>query len=70
MKRIFLLCCLGLLVFGGWPRVVAARNGAIHEHAEGARRAFAGDPNATQIPAPIGFNGGDFADGGRSPFGQ
>jgi hypothetical protein len=64
MKRILLLLCLALLVFAGWPRVVAARNGTrVHENGQEG-------PDPRPVPQPFGFNGSDFEDGGRSPFGQ
>ena len=68
MKRIVLLSCLALLAFGGLRCVVAARNAAVARRAD--HPPAAGGPVATPVPALIGFNGGDFADGGRSPFGQ
>jgi hypothetical protein len=60
MRRIVLLL---LLVFSlsCLPRVLAARNnGAAHT----------GSAAAGVFQTSIGFNGGDFADGGRSPFGR
>jgi hypothetical protein len=58
VRAIVLLLAFLVLVFAGVPRLVAAR----HQP----------PPAATVLspPASIGFNGGDFADGGRSLFGQ
>jgi hypothetical protein len=67
MKRTVLLLAVALCVFGVLPRIVAARNSAVRGYAQ-----TEGAP--AYQPAPfdphVGFNGGDFADGGRSPFGQ
>lgn len=63
MKRIVLLSIVALCVFAGLPRIVAACNNARQEHARQ-------DDAAGPFQGQIGFNGFDFADGGRSPFGQ
>ena len=67
MKRTVLLLAAALCIFGGLPRIVAARNSAIRGYAQ-TKDAAAYEAGPFQ--PHVGFNGGDFEDGGRSPFGQ
>jgi hypothetical protein len=67
MKRTVLLLAVALCVFGGLPRIVAARNSAIHGYAQ---KDVAKTYDAGPFQPRFGFNGGDLEDGGRSPFGQ